>query len=226
MPHQQVTISVLCSSERFAKKPVRPSIPVYIISKEQRLSNDIEAALICLTFGSHLLELSPGEFLVETNLFRKDVEMEHREQTFLMVKPDGVQRGLVGNVISRLENKGLKLVGMKLMCISPELAAHHYGEHKGKPFYDGLIQFITSAPVVAMVLEGDDAVDIVRALIGATDPRKAAPGTIRGDLALFMGKNIVHGSDSLESAEREIDLFFDHAELCKYQIAAEDCLYD
>ncbi len=152
--------------------------------------------------------------------------MENRERTFLMVKPDGVQRGLIGNVISRIESKGLKIVGMKLMHISQELASEHYGEHKGRPFYDGLIDFITSAPVTAMVLEGDDAVDIVRTMIGVTDPRKAAPGTVRGDLALFMGKNIVHGSDSLESAEREINLFFGKDELYSYQIAAEAHLYD
>lgn len=152
--------------------------------------------------------------------------METRERTFLMVKPDGVQRGLIGNVISRVEQKGLKIVGLKLMKISQELATQHYGEHKGKPFYDGLINFITSAPVAAMVLEGDDAVDIVRTMIGVTDPRKAAPGTVRGDLAVFMGKNVVHGSDSLESAEREINLFFSKDEICSYTIASEDHLYD
>lgn len=152
--------------------------------------------------------------------------MEKRERTFLMVKPDGVQRGLVGSVVSRLEQKGLKLVAMKMMQIKPDLAAEHYGEHKDKPFYDGLIEFITSAPVVAMIWEGDDAVDMVRTLIGATDPRKAAPGTMRGDLAVFMGKNIVHGSDSLDSAEREINLFFKAEEICTYQLPIENCLYD
>lgn len=152
--------------------------------------------------------------------------METRERTFLMVKPDGVQRGLVGEVISRMENKGLKLVSMKMMHISSDLAARHYGEHKGKPFYDGLIEFITSAPVVAMIWEGDDAVEMSRALIGATDPRKAAPGTIRGDLAVFTGKNIVHGSDSLESADREIGLFFNDNEFYSYKLAQEDSLYD
>ncbi len=152
--------------------------------------------------------------------------MEKREQTFLMVKPDGVQRGLVGNVISRLENKGLKLVAMKMIYIDSELAARHYGEHKGKPFYDGLIKFITSSPAVAMVWEGDDAVEMVRVLIGATDPRKAAPGTMRGDLAVFMGKNIVHGSDSLESAEREINLFFSENEIFSYEKPVEESLYD
>ena len=149
-----------------------------------------------------------------------------RERTFLMVKPDGVQRGLVGNVIARLENKGLKLVAMKMMHINPDLASRHYGEHKGKPFYEGLIDFITSAPVVAMIWEGDDVVQMVRTLIGATDPRKAAPGTIRGELAVFTGKNIVHGSDSTESAQREIGLFFKDEDLCYYSLPSESCLYD
>ncbi len=149
-----------------------------------------------------------------------------REQTFLMVKPDGVQRGLVGNVISRLESKGFKLVAMKMLLIDSDLAARHYGEHKRKPFYDGLIEFITSAPVVAMVWEGDNVVEMVRSLIGATDPRKAEPGSIRGDLAVFMGKNIVHGSDSLESAEREIALFFNDSEICSYKQVIESSLYD
>jgi nucleoside-diphosphate kinase len=152
--------------------------------------------------------------------------MKERERTFLMVKPDGVQRTLVGNVICRLENKGLKLIAMKMMQISPELAERHYGEHKGKPFYDGLIGFITSAPVVAMIWEGDNAVEMVRTLIGATDPRKADPGTMRGDLAVFMGKNIVHGSDSTASAEREMGLFFNKDEICSYSLPHEDCLYD
>jgi nucleoside-diphosphate kinase len=152
--------------------------------------------------------------------------MKERERTFLMVKPDGVQRGLIGNVVSRLENKGFKLVAMKMMQISPEMAAKHYGEHQGKPFYNGLIEFITSAPVVAMIWEGDDVIEMARSMMGATDPRKAAPGTMRGDLAVFMGKNIVHGSDSLESAEREISLFFSKVELCAYKLPIEDCLYD
>ena len=152
--------------------------------------------------------------------------MKQREQTFLMVKPDGVQRGLVGNVISRMENKGLKVVALKMIHIDPALAARHYGEHKGKPFYEGLLDFITSSPVVAMVWEGDDAVEMARTMIGATDPRKAAPGSMRGDLAVFMGKNIVHGSDSLESAKREIKLFFDDKEICSYRQAHEEYLYD
>jgi nucleoside-diphosphate kinase len=152
--------------------------------------------------------------------------MEKRDRTFLMVKPDGVKRALIGNVISRLESKGLKLVAMKMMQISPELAARHYGEHLGKPFYDGLIDFITSGPVAAMIWEGDDVVEMVRTMIGATDPKKAVPGTMRGDLAVFMGKNIVHASDSPESAEREMNLFFEDSELCKYSLPHENCLYD
>ncbi|MBW6464253.1 MAG: nucleoside-diphosphate kinase [Firmicutes bacterium] len=152
--------------------------------------------------------------------------MKERERTFLMVKPDGVQRGLVGNIVSRLEIKGFKLVAMKMITISPELAARHYGEHKGKPFYDGLIEFITSAPVVAMIWEGDNVVEMVRSMMGATDPRNSAPGTMRGDLAVFMGKNIVHGSDSKESAEREMALFFQEDEICDYTLPSEGCLYD
>ena len=152
--------------------------------------------------------------------------MEKRDRTFLMVKPDGVKRALIGNVISRLENKGLKLVAMKMMQISPDLAARHYGEHLGKPFYDGLIDFITSGPVAAMIWEGDDVVEMVRTMIGATDPKKAAPGTMRGDLAVFMGKNIVHASDSPESAEREMNLFFVAGELCEYSLPHENCLYE
>ena len=142
-----------------------------------------------------------------------------------MVKPDGVQRKLVGEVIGRLEKKGLQPVAIKMMQIEPELAARHYGEHQGKPFYESLISFITSGPVVAMVWEGDNAVAVSRTLIGATDPQEAGPGTIRGDLALFTGNNLVHGSDSLESARREIGLFFDEAELCSYKAVLNDWIY-
>lgn len=139
-----------------------------------------------------------------------------------MVKPDGVQRRLIGEVISRLEKKGLKPVAVKMMQISPELAAGHYGEHRGKPFYESLVKFITSGPVLAMVWEGDSAVAVSRSLIGATNPQEAGPGTIRGDLALFTGNNLIHGSDSPESAAREIKLFFQEAEICSYR-ADLDC---
>ena len=137
------------------------------------------------------------------------------ERTFVAVKPDGVQRGLVGEVISRFENRGLKLIALKMLKVSPELAEKHYGEHKGKPFYEGLVNFITSGPVVAMVLEGKNAITLARNVIGATNPANAAPGSIRGDLAVDIGRNIVHGSDGPESAVREINIFFPEHELLK-----------
>jgi nucleoside-diphosphate kinase len=130
------------------------------------------------------------------------------EQTLVLVKPDGVQRGLVGEIVGRLERRGLRLVGMKLMRITEELAGRHYAEHRDKPFFGGLVAFITSAPVVAMVWEGPGAVAMVRAMVGATNPANAAPGTIRGDLAVDFGMNVIHGSDSPESAQREVSLFF------------------
>lgn len=138
------------------------------------------------------------------------------ERTYVMVKPDGVQRALVGEVIARLERKGLKLVGLKMIQVSRDLAETHYSAHRDKPFFPGLIEFITSGPVVAMVWEGERAVAVVRCLMGATDPLKAEAGTIRGDFGLDVGMNIVHGSDSPESAEREIALFFRPEELVSY----------
>lgn len=125
-----------------------------------------------------------------------------------MVKPDGVRRGLVGEVVRRFEQKGLTLKAMKLMTVDADLAAAHYAEHQGKPFYGELIAFITSGPVVPMVWEGRDAVQVARALMGATDPAKAAPGTLRGDWAVDLTQNLVHGSDSPEAAAREIGLYF------------------
>lgn len=138
------------------------------------------------------------------------------ERTLILVKPDGVQRALIGEVISRFERRGLRLVGMKLMQISQELAARHYGEHVGKPFYDGLISYITSGPVVAMVWEGPQAIKAARETMGKTKPFEAAPGTIRGDFALETGRNIVHGSDGPESTEREVNLFFEPGELLSW----------
>ncbi len=129
-------------------------------------------------------------------------------RTFVMVKPDGVRRGLVGEVIRRLEQKGLKLKAMKLIQVTGELAAQHYAEHQSKPFYPDLIAFITSGPAVPMVFEGREAVVVARTIMGATDPVKALPGTVRGDFGIEMTENIVHGSDSPESAEREISLYF------------------
>lgn len=130
------------------------------------------------------------------------------QRTFVMVKPDGVRRGLIGEVVSRLEKKSLSIVAMRLLTIDKALAERHYAEHVDKPFFGELVSFITSGPVVAMCVEGDEAVSVCRTLMGATDPKKADPGTIRGDYGLIITENIVHGSDSPESAKRELDLFF------------------
>lgn len=130
------------------------------------------------------------------------------ERTLVLIKPDALQRGLVGEIIARLERKGLKLVGIKLVQMDEEMAHQHYAEHRGKPFFPGLVRFITSAPVVAMVWQGRGAVQVVRDLMGKTDPLQAAPGTIRGDLGLDTGRNLIHGSDSVETARRECALFF------------------
>ena len=138
------------------------------------------------------------------------------ETTLVLLKPDAVQRGLAGEIISRLEKTGLKITGMKLMQVSQELANQHYGEHVGKPFFDGLVSFITSGPIVAMALEGNGAVGIVRKTMGATNPADSPPGTVRGDYGIDIGRNLVHGSDSVESANREVALFFDDAELIDY----------
>ena len=147
------------------------------------------------------------------------------EKTYVMLKPDAVQRNLAGEIISRLEKRGLKLVAIKILKIDNELAGRHYAEHKGKPFFQSLVDFITSAPVIAMVWEGDNAVQVARKMMGSTDPQKAEPGTIRGDYALFTGNNIVHGSDSLESAAREIDLFFYPNEVISYKKDLESWVY-
>ena len=134
----------------------------------------------------------------------------------VLVKPDGVQRGLVGEIIGRLERRGLKLVGMKLMQVDEALSHRHYGEHVDRPFFAGLVSFITSGPVVAMAWEANNAVEIVRSTMGVTNPANAAPGTIRGDLGVDIGRNLIHGSDSPESAERELSLFFQPEEVLSY----------
>ena len=139
------------------------------------------------------------------------------ERTLVLVKTDGVQRGLIGEMVSRLERRGLRLVGMKLMRIDEDLAGRHYAEHRAKPFFDGLVEFITSAPVVAMVWEGPGAVALVRSMMGATDPARAAPGTIRGDLALSIGLNLIHGSDSVERGGEEVALFFRDDEMVEWE---------
>ncbi|MCD7033363.1 nucleoside-diphosphate kinase [Metabacillus sp. GX 13764] len=139
------------------------------------------------------------------------------EKTFLMVKPDGVQRQLIGEILGRIERKGFQLVGAKMMTISRELAEEHYGEHKERPFFGELVSFITSGPVFAMVWEGENVIEVTRQMMGKTNPKEALPGTIRGDYGIIVGKNIIHGSDSPESAEREIGLFFQENELSSYE---------
>ncbi|MGD8793886.1 MAG: nucleoside-diphosphate kinase [Anaerolineae bacterium] len=137
------------------------------------------------------------------------------------MKPDGVQRGLIGPIITRLERRGLRLAAMKLMQITPELAARHYSVHEGKPFYEPLIDFITSGPVVVAVIEGRNAIDIVRKTMGATNPAAAEPGTIRADFGLEIGRNLVHGSDGPDTAAFEIPLFFDQDEILSYERAVD-----
>lgn len=154
--------------------------------------------------------------------------MDPKERTFLMVKPDGVLRGLIGEIIRRIESKGLKIVGMKLLWLSNEKVGKHYFEHEGKPYYDLLVGYVSSAPSVVMVLEGRKAIEVVRRLVGATDPAEAEPGTIRGDLALERRTvifNMVHASDSPESAEREIAMFFEKEDIFDYDLPS-DSIYN
>jgi nucleoside-diphosphate kinase len=143
------------------------------------------------------------------------------ERTLVLVKPDAMQRGLAGEVLGRFERRGLKLVAMRLLQMDRALATKHYAEHIGKPFYKALAGFITSGPVIAAVFEAEDAVALVRQTIGATHPAQAAPGTIRGDLGIDLGRNVVHGSDSLESAAREIALFFDEKDIVEWERSVE-----
>jgi len=148
------------------------------------------------------------------------------ERTFLMVKPDGVQRNLVGQIIQRFETKGFTLVGLKLMSVSRELAEQHYAVHKDRPFFGGLIEFIISGPVVAMVWEGNGVVASARKMIGATKPLEAEPGTIRGDYGLDTGRNLIHGSDAIETANNEISLWFKDEELVSWEPTITPWLYE
>ncbi len=148
------------------------------------------------------------------------------ERTFLMVKPDGVQRNLVGQIIQRFETKGFTLVGLKLMKVSRELAEQHYAVHKDRPFFGGLIEFIISGPVVAMVWEGNGVVASARKMIGATKPLEAEPGTIRGDYGLDTGRNLIHGSDAIETANNEISLWFKEEELVSWEPTISSWLYE
>lgn len=148
------------------------------------------------------------------------------ERTLVLVKPDGVQRGLVGAVLGRLEQRGLKLVGLKLLRMDAELAGRHYAEHAGKPFFAGLREFITSGPLVAAVFEGANAVQLTRNAMGATHPADASPGSIRGDFGVDLGRNVIHGSDSAESGEREAALFFESWELLSWERDTERWIYE
>ncbi len=148
------------------------------------------------------------------------------DTTLIILKPDAVQRGLMGRIISRFEDKGLQIVGCKLMQISGELAARHYESHEGKPFYEGLVRFMTSAPVLVMALRGVGAIEISRKMMGATFGSKADPGTIRGDLGVSNSFNLIHGSDSPEAARKELELFFADGELQDYERAIEGWVYD
>jgi nucleoside-diphosphate kinase len=148
------------------------------------------------------------------------------ERTYVMIKPDGVKRGLVGEILVRFEKKGIKVVGLKLMQISRETAENHYGEHKERSFFGPLVDYITSGPVAAMVLEGKNVVKIAREMMGATNPAEASPGSIRATYAMEIGRNVIHGSDSAASAEREISIFFKSAELVDYNMPEEALIYE
>jgi nucleoside-diphosphate kinase len=147
-----------------------------------------------------------------------------KERTFVMIKPDAVQRGLVGEIISRFEKKGVKVVAMKMVSVSKELAEKHYGIHKGKSFFEPTVQYIVSSPVVAMVIEGENAIEMVRGMMGKTNPQDATMGTIRGDYGQFIGRNIVHGSDGPDTAEFEINLWFKPEEISSYTRIDEEWL--
>ena len=148
------------------------------------------------------------------------------ERTLIILKPDAIQRGLIGKIITRFEEKGLQIVGAKLMKITPQLAATHYESHKGKKFYDGLVRFMTSSPVIVMALQGKGVIDIARKMMGATFGSKAEPGTIRGDFGVSNSFNLIHGSDSVESATRELALFFKAEELLDWKPAGQVWVYD
>ncbi len=148
------------------------------------------------------------------------------EQTLIIVKPEGVQRGIIGNVLTRFEQRGLKFAALKLIHITPELAEEHYGVHKGKGFYPGLVKHITSGPVVVGVVEGPKAISVVRTTMGATNAAEAIPGTIRGDYAIEIGFNIIHGSDSPENATKEINLFFKPEEVVSYSVVTEPWVHE
>ena len=147
------------------------------------------------------------------------------ERSLVLIKPDAIQRGLAGEIISRLERKGLKIVAMKMLHMDKNLAQRHYAIHKGKAFFDDLVNFITSSPLIAIIFQGKNAVEVIRQMMGETDPAKAYSGTIRGDLGIDIGRNLVHGSDSLENASKEIDLFFSAEEIFNYDRELDTWIY-
>lgn len=148
------------------------------------------------------------------------------EKTLILLKPDAVQRGLIGEIVSRFEKKGLKVVALKLINVTKELAHTHYAEHKEKPFFRGLVDFITSGPTLSMVIEGENAIAVVRKLVGKTNPQEAEPGTIRHDFGMVTGRNLIHASDSAGSASREISLFFKKDEIIEYRLVHEKWVYE
>ena len=152
--------------------------------------------------------------------------MEQVQTTLVLIKPDGVQRGLIGEIINRLERRGLKFVGMKFLQINQDQASRHYEAHVDKPFFKNLVQFITCSPVVALALQGNNSIEVVRNTMGATDPKNADPGTVRGDMGLDIGRNLVHGSDSPEAASRELLLFFGEDEIVQWNRSAENWIHE
>eukprot|EP01155_Anaeramoeba_flamelloides_P045234 Anaeramoba_flamelloidesc38838_g2_i1.p1 GENE.c38838_g2_i1~~c38838_g2_i1.p1 ORF type:complete len:201 (+),score=46.22 c38838_g2_i1:25-603(+) len=176
--------------------------------------------------GIGILVTGVGYCFCNKQCCKKEEEENAAERTFIAIKPDGVQRKLIGEIVGRFEKKGFKLVGCKLLQPSRKLAEKHYAEHKGKPFYEGLLDFITSGPVFAMVWEGKEVVSTARSLIGLTDPKKSPMNTIRGDFGIDVGRNIIHGSDSVESAQREIGLWFSKNELTRSSVTIEKWIYE
>jgi nucleoside-diphosphate kinase len=172
--------------------------------------------LICVGWRTRFLDIS---------IIHIEIGDECMERTFLMVKPDGVQRNLVGEIVARFEKKGFQLVGGKLMSISKDLAQEHYGEHKERPFFGELVDFITSGPVFAMVWEGENVISTARQMMGSTNPKDAVQGTIRGDFGITVGKNVIHGSDSSTSATREIGIFFNENEIVEYGKLVNQWIY-
>jgi nucleoside-diphosphate kinase len=172
--------------------------------------------LICVGWRTRFLDIS---------IIHIEIGDECMERTFLMVKPDGVQRNLVGEIVARFEKKGFQLVGGKLMSISRDLAEEHYGEHKERPFFGELVDFITSGPVFAMVWEGENVISTARQMMGSTNPKDAVQGTIRGDFGITVGKNVIHGSDSSTSATREIGIFFNENEIVEYGKLVNQWIY-